>query len=131
MAEQTRASYTGRRKTSVARVRISPGSGKWELNGRPLNDYFRTETLRGIVHQPFEVLEQQDRWDVVARLGGGGSSGQAGALRLALARALEANEPEWRKALKEAGLLTRDARKVERKKYGLKKARKAPQYSKR
>ena len=123
--------FTGRRKTSVARVRLLPGSGQWTLNGRPLQDYFPVDSLQGAVTRPFRVTETEERFDVVARIHGGGTSGQAGALALGIARALEAEDPEWRAPLKAAGLLTRDARKVERKKYGLKKARKAPQYSKR
>lgn len=123
--------YVGRRKSAVARVRIHPGSGEFTLNGRPLDDYFPTEKHRSTVTEPFEVVEQAGRWDVLARLDGGGVTGQAGALRLGIARALADSDPEWRGPLKEAGLLTRDARHVERKKYGLKKARKAPQYSKR
>jgi small subunit ribosomal protein S9 len=123
--------FTGRRKSSVARARISKGSGQFTLNGRPLEDYFPTEKLRAHVLEPFETLEQAGQWDVAARLAGGGTTGQAGALRLALARALADYDPDWRAPLKSAGLLTRDARKVERKKYGLKKARRAPQFSKR
>jgi small subunit ribosomal protein S9 len=123
--------FTGRRKSSVARARISKGSGQFTLNGRALEDYFPTEKLRAHVLEPFEVLEQAGQWDIAARLGGGGTTGQAGALRLALARALADYDPDWRTPLKQAGLLTRDARKVERKKYGLKKARRAPQFSKR
>ena len=123
--------YTGRRKTSVARVRVVAGSGRFQLNGRPLEDYFPVETLRAEVLEPFRVTESEGRFDVIARLHGGGVSGQAGALRHGIARALEGEDPEWRAPLKKAGLLTRDARQTERKKYGLKKARKAPQYSKR
>jgi len=123
--------FTGRRKTSVARVRLERGSGRFTLNGRPLEDYFPTETLRGLVREPFEVTGSAGQFDVTARIHGGGTTGQAGALRLGIARALEEEEPDWRAPLKSAGLLTRDPRKVERKKYGLKKARKAPQYSKR
>ncbi len=123
--------FTGRRKTSVARVRLERGSGQFTLNGRPLEDYFPTETLQGLVREPFEVTESTGQFDVIARIHGGGTTGQAGALRLGIARALEEEEPDWRAPLKSAGLLTRDPRKVERKKYGLKKARKAPQYSKR
>ena len=123
--------FTGRRKTSVARVRLERGSGQFTLNGRPLQDYFPTETLQALVRQPFDVTESAGQFDVVARIHGGGMTGQAGALRLGIARALEEEEPDWRAPLKSAGLLTRDPRKVERKKYGLKKARKAPQYSKR
>jgi small subunit ribosomal protein S9 len=123
--------YTGRRKSAVARARISRGSGQYRLNGRPLEDYFATEKLRAHATEAFKVLEQEGQWDVDARLHGGGTTGQAGALRLAIARALVGDDPDTRPALKSAGLLTRDARKVERKKYGLKKARRAPQFSKR
>ncbi|MFP4312639.1 MAG: 30S ribosomal protein S9 [Nitriliruptoraceae bacterium] len=123
--------YTGRRKSAVARARISRGSGQYRLNGRPLEDYFPTEKLRAHATEAFRVLEQDGQWDVDARLHGGGTTGQAGALRLALARALVGEDADNRAALKSAGLLTRDARKVERKKYGLKKARRAPQFSKR
>ena len=123
--------YTGRRKSAVARARIKKGSGQFTLNDRPLEDYFRTEKLRHHVMEPFEALEQTGQWDVAARIQGGGTTGQAGALRLAIARALAEYDPDWRDPLKKAGLLTRDARKVERKKYGLKKARRAPQFSKR
>ncbi|MBW3661926.1 MAG: 30S ribosomal protein S9 [Actinobacteria bacterium] len=123
--------YVGRRKTAVARARIRRGSGQFLLNGRPLEDYFRVEKHRFQVTEPFAAVEQDGRWDVIARINGGGITGQAGALRLAIARALVGEDPELRGPLKAAGLLTRDARKVERKKYGLKKARKAPQYSKR
>ncbi len=123
--------YVGRRKSAVARVRIRRGSGEFRLNGRSLDDYFRTEKHRSTVIEPLSVVDQAGRWDVLARLDGGGVTGQAGALRLGIARALADSDPEWRGPLKEAGLLTRDARHVERKKYGLKKARKAPQYSKR
>ncbi len=123
--------YVGRRKSAVARVRIRRGSGQFQLNGRSIDNYFRTEKHRAHVGEPFAVLDQQGHWDVFARLGGGGVSGQAGALRLGIARALATEDAEWRGPLKEAGLLTRDPREVERKKYGLKKARKAPQYSKR
>ena len=123
--------YTGRRKSAVARARITRGSGQYRLNGKPLEEYFTTEKLRAHATEAFRVLEQDGQWDVDARLHGGGTTGQAGALRLAIARALVGDEPERRGALKGAGLLTRDARKVERKKYGLKKARRAPQFSKR
>ena len=123
--------YTGRRKTSVARVRVMPGSGAFTLNGRPLADYFPIETLQQSVLEPFRVTESEGRFDVIARIHGGGIAGQAGALRHGIARALEGEDPEWRGPLKKAGLLRRDDREVERKKYGLKKARKAPQYSKR
>jgi small subunit ribosomal protein S9 len=123
--------FTGRRKTSVARVRLERGSGNFTLNGRPLEDYFPTETLQALVREPFEVTQSTGTFDVIARIHGGGTTGQAGAVRLGIARALEEEEPDWRGPLKSAGMLTRDARKTERKKYGLKKARKAPQYSKR
>jgi small subunit ribosomal protein S9 len=123
--------HTGRRKSAVARARVTRGSGQFTLNGRPLDDYFRTEKLRAHVLEPFGVLEEDGKWDVAARIHGGGTTGQAGALRLAIARALVDEDPAWRGPLKSAGLLTRDARKVERKKYGLKKARRAPQFSKR
>ena len=124
--------YTGRRKTSVARVRVIPGgSGQFKLNGRPLQDYFAVETLQTAVLEPFRVTETEDQYDVIARIHGGGVAGQAGALRHGIARALEGEDPERRGPLKKAGLLRRDDREVERKKYGLKKARKAPQYSKR
>lgn len=126
-----RVLFTGRRKSAVARVRLSGGSGQITVNGRPLLDYFPVEANQRAVIEPFRVTESEGRFDVDARLHGGGISGQAGALAHGIARALEAEEPEWRGLLKKAGLLTRDAREVERKKYGLKKARKAPQYSKR
>lgn len=128
MSEQI---YTGRRKSAVARARIRRGSGQVTLNGRPLDAFFRTEKLRAHVLEPFGVLEQDGQWDVDARLHGGGTTGQAGALRLAIARALTEEDDSYRAPLKSAGLLTRDSRKVERKKYGLKKARRAPQFSKR
>ena len=128
MAEQI---FVGRRKSAVARARVSTGSGQFTLNGRTIEDYFTTEKLRSHVMQPFEVLEQAGQWDVAARIHGGGTTGQAGALRLAIARALAEHDSDWRTPLKQAGLLTRDARKVERKKFGLKKARRAPQFSKR
>jgi small subunit ribosomal protein S9 len=123
--------HIGRRKSAVARVRLSRGSGQFRLNGRELEEYFPIEKHRSIVLEPLELLEQVGRWDISANIGGGGITGQAGALRLGIARALADSDDDWRAPLKEAGLLTRDARKVERKKYGLKKARKAPQYSKR
>ena len=124
--------YTGRRKTSVARVRVIPGgTGQFKLNGRPLQDYFPVETLQTAVLEPFRVTETENQYDVIARIHGGGVAGQAGALRHGIARALEGDDPERRGPLKKAGLLRRDPRETERKKYGLKKARKAPQYSKR
>ncbi|QBI20479.1 30S ribosomal protein S9 [Egibacter rhizosphaerae] len=123
--------FTGRRKSAVARVRLRPGTGRFEINGRSLEEYFPVEAHQGTVREPFQVTEAEERFDVVANIRGGGTAGQAGALRLGIARALEGEDPDWRPSLKQAGLLTRDAREVERKKYGLKKARKAPQYSKR
>ena len=123
--------HVGRRKSSVARARVTSGSGEYTINGRTLDDYFTTEKLRAHVAEPFTLLEQVGKWDVAARIHGGGTTGQAGALRLAIARSLAEINPEWRGELKSAGLLTRDARRVERKKYGLKKARRAPQFSKR
>jgi small subunit ribosomal protein S9 len=123
---------TGRRKEAIARVRLVPGTGVWRINGRSLEDYFPNKVHQQIVNEPFRTLELDGRYDVVARIHGGGVSGQAGALRLGIARALnEADADTNRPALKKAGFLTRDARVKERKKYGLKKARKAPQYSKR
>ncbi|CAN5425426.1 hypothetical protein BH23ACT9_BH23ACT9_18880 [soil metagenome] len=128
---RTREIFTGRRKSSVARVRLVRGTGQMTLNGRTLDDYFPTEILQMVVNEPFKVTETEGQWDVIARIHGGGVSGQAGALRHGIARALEAVDGEWRPPLKKAGLLRRDDRQVERKKYGLKKARKAPQFSKR
>lgn len=126
------AAYTGRRKESIARVRIIPGSGKWTINGRTLEEYFPNKVHQQEVNEPFKILELDGRYDVIARINGGGISGQAGALRLGVARALnEADVDNNRGPLKKAGFLTRDAREIERKKAGLKKARKAPQYSKR
>jgi small subunit ribosomal protein S9 len=126
------AAGTGRRKESVARVRIVPGSGKWKINGRTLEGYFPNKVHQQAVNEPFKILELDGRYDVIARISGGGVSGQAGALRLGVARALnEADVDNNRGPLKKAGFLTRDARATERKKAGLKKARKAPQYSKR
>ena len=123
---------TGRRKEAVARVRMVPGSGKWTINGRTLEDYFPNKVHQQIVTEPFAAAAVSGSYDVVARIHGGGITGQAGALRLGVARALNAVDTEAsRPALKKAGMLTRDARIKERKKAGLKKARKAPQYSKR
>jgi small subunit ribosomal protein S9 len=121
----------GRRKESVVRVRLLPGSGNFTLNGKSLDAYFPNKVHQQIVKEPLVTLEKAEQFDVVATLRGGGTSGQAGALRLAVARALVESEPDDRPALKRAGFLTRDPRVKERKKYGLKKARKAPQYSKR
>lgn len=122
---------TGRRKTSVARVRLRDGSGLVTLNGRPLENYFPTMASRMRVMEPLQITQTQGRYDVDATLEGGGTTGQVDALRLGIARALIALDEELRPTLKKAGLLTRDARIVERKKYGLRKARRAPQYTKR
>ncbi len=122
---------TGRRKRSVARVRLRPGTGTVTVNGRPVLDYFPSESHRLVFMEPLRVTATEGTYDIDATLRGGGISGQAGALRLGIARALEALEAERRPALKEAGFLSRDDRKKESKKYGLKKARRAPQYSKR
>jgi small subunit ribosomal protein S9 len=121
----------GRRKQAIARVRIVPGSGVITVNGRSFEDYFPNKLHQQLVTDPFTVLNLTDAYDVIARISGGGPSGQAGALRLGIARALISLDEEARPQLKKAGLLTRDAREKERRKYGLKKARKAPQYSKR
>ncbi|MFZ8980248.1 MAG: 30S ribosomal protein S9 [Candidatus Nanopelagicales bacterium] len=122
----------GRRKEAIARVRLVPGTGRWSINGRDLETYFPNRVHQQIVNEPFVALGQEGRYDVIARMSGGGVSGQAGALRLGIARALNEIDLEGnRPSLKKAGFLTRDPRAKERKKYGLKKARKAPQYSKR
>ena len=122
---------TGRRKTSIARVRIMPGKGNFTINGKDINDYLNTDVLRTLAKQPFAVSGTEGKFDTIVKVEGGGLSGQAGAIRHGIARALveadEANKP----AIKAAGLLTRDSRMKERKKPGLKKARKAPQFSKR
>jgi small subunit ribosomal protein S9 len=125
------AAGTGRRKEAIARVRILPGTGEWLINGRSLDLYFPNKVHQQLVNEPFVTLGAENKFDVVARISGGGVTGQAGALRLGVTRALTLVDPENRPALKKAGFLTRDARVKERKKYGLKKARKAPQYSKR
>jgi len=122
---------TGRRKTSAARVVITPGSGNITVNNHPLDQYFGRETARMIVRQPLEVAEVSDRVDVKVTVRGGGNSGQAGAIRHGIARALVEQDENLRVPLRRAGFLTRDAREVERKKVGLRKARKRPQYSKR
>jgi len=122
---------TGRRKEAVVRVRLLEGTGQFKLNGRPLEDYFPNPAHRRLVTEPLRVTNTLERYDILANLDGGGVSGQAGALRHGIARALVDLDPELRVELKKRGFLTRDAREVERKKYGLKKARKAPQYSKR
>ncbi|NMR18910.1 30S ribosomal protein S9 [Cellulomonas fimi] len=122
----------GRRKEAIARVRLVPGTGTWKINGRALEEYFPNKVHQQLVNSPLTLVDVEGRFDIVARITGGGVSGQAGALRLAIARALNVIDAEHnRPALKKAGYLTRDARVVERKKAGLKKARKAPQYSKR
>ena len=128
---QTVSIGTGRRKEAVARVRMTPGTGRIELNGRSMDEYFTTRAHRMIVTEPLRIAAKEKELDVVAHLSGGGVSGQAGALRHGIARALIELDPELRPALKSEGMLTRDAREKERRKYGLKKARKAPQYSKR
>ena len=122
---------TGRRKHSVARVRLYPGSGNVTINGRSIDEYFGLETLKLIVRQPLELTETAAQFDVVCTVAGGGVTGQAGAIRHGAARALLQFNPELRAALKKAGFLTRDPRMKERKKYGLKAARRAPQFSKR
>ena len=122
---------TGRRKKSVARVRIYPGTGAITINKRDIDDYFGLETLKLIVNQPYEVTDTLGKFDIVCTVVGGGISGQAGAIRHGLARALVSADESYRPALKKAGFLTRDPRMKERKKYGLKAARRAPQFSKR
>jgi small subunit ribosomal protein S9 len=121
----------GRRKQAIVRVRLIPGTGKITCNGRDLEEYFPSKVHQQLIREPFVTSEKVEQFDVIANLRGGGITGQAGALRLAIARALIEVETEDRPALKKAGFLTRDPRVTERKKYGLKKARKAPQYSKR
>ena len=122
---------TGRRKEAIARVRLRPGSGQIMINSRPIDTYFPTATHRMVVTEPLRLTQTAEVYDVDATLDGGGVTGQAGAMRLGIARALAELDAELRPTLKRAGLLTRDAREKESKKYGLKKARKAPQYSKR
>jgi len=128
---QPLAQGTGRRKSSVARVRLYDGTGVFELNGRTLEDYFPQAALRLRALEPLRTVEMEGRFDVKATIEGGGFTGQTDALRLGIARALIVVDPELRPALKSEGLLTRDARRVERKKYGLRKARRAPQFTKR
>jgi len=130
MAEQVSYS-TGRRKTSAARVYLKPGKGDIVVNRRPLDEYFGRETARMIVRQPLETTETTDRFDIQVMVSGGGGSGQAGAIRHAITRALIDYDETLRRPLRQAGFVTRDARQVERKKVGLHKARKRPQYSKR
>jgi len=125
------AQTVGRRKEAVVRVRLVPGTGKFTLNGKTLEAYFPNKVHQQLIKEPLVTTEKPETFDVIANLRGGGITGQAGALRLAIARALIAVDPEDRPVLKKAGFLTRDPRVKERKKYGLKKARKAPQYSKR
>ncbi len=125
------APTVGRRKEAIVRVRLVPGTGDFKLNGRSLAQYFPNKVHQQLIREPFVTLERDGQYDVIASLRGGGTTGQAGALRLAIARALIGITPDDRPSLKKAGFLTRDPRVKERKKYGLKKARKAPQYSKR
>ena len=122
---------TGRRKTSVARVYLVPGTGKITINKRTLDEYFGLETLKVVVRQPLDLTETLDKYDVLVNVHGGGFTGQAGAIRHGISRALLKVDAEYRPALKKAGFLTRDPRMKERKKYGLKAARRAPQFSKR
>ena len=131
MAEVLMYRGTGRRKTSIARVRLTPGNGKITINNRDIDDYFGLETLKLIVRQPLVLTETTARYDVIVNVGGGGLSGQAGAIRHGISRALLIIDSNLRPAVKKAGFLTRDARMKERKKYGLKAARRAPQFSKR
>ena len=122
---------TGRRKNAIARVRMSPGSGNVQINGKDLLGYFKRETLKMDIEQPLELTETLDKFDITARVIGGGLSGQAGAVRLGIARALLNYSEDYRQTLRQGGLLTRDPREKERKKYGLAKARKRFQFSKR
>ena len=133
MAKSEKIVYagTGRRKSSIARVRLVEGSGKITINGKDIEEFFGLETLKVIVKQPLSVTNTTAKYDVIATVKGGGATGQAGAIRHGIARALNAANTEFRPALKTNGFLTRDPRMKERKKYGLKKARKAPQFSKR
>ena len=122
---------TGKRKDAVARVWIKPGNGNVQVNGKPMNDYFKRATLQMIVNQPFSITEREGQYDAYITVHGGGLSGQAGAVKHGLSVAINLREPELRTSLKKAGFLTRDARVVERKKYGLRKARRSRQFSKR
>ena len=131
MAPSTLKINTGRRKEAVARVRLVPGSGNFDIGGRSLDEYFPTRVHRMVAQAPLRLVGREKDFDVIATIRGGGINGQAGALRLGIARALIEIDPELRPQLKAEGYLTRDAREKERRKYGLKKARKAPQYSKR
>lgn len=129
--EQGRSYSTGKRKDATARVWLKPGSGKIEINGRQLETYFARPVLRMLIHQPFEVANRKNQFDVYSTVKGGGLSGQAGAVRHGIAKALTLFEPELRDPLKKGGFLTRDSRVVERKKYGRRKARRSFQFSKR
>jgi small subunit ribosomal protein S9 len=131
MAKTMQYQGTGRRKTSVARVRLLPGTGKFIVNGRTVEEYFNFETLRREVQRPLGLTNTAGKYDVIVRVEGGGFTGQAGAVRQGLSRALLQVDGEFRAVLKAAGFLTRDQRMKERKKYGLKAARRAPQFSKR
>jgi small subunit ribosomal protein S9 len=131
MMEKIQFYGTGRRKTSIARVRLVPGDGKITINKRDIDSYFGLETLKVIVRQPMVLTGTNDKYDVIAHVYGGGFTGQAGAIRHGISRALTQVDSELRGVLKKNGFLTRDPRMVERKKYGLKKARRAPQFSKR
>ncbi len=131
MAKSARFYGTGRRKSSIARVYVTPGTGKITVNKRDVEDYFGMDTLKVIVRQPFAVTGTTGKYDVLVNVHGGGFTGQAGAIRHGIARALVKADVEYRPALKKAGFLTRDPRMKERKKYGLKAARRAPQFSKR
>lgn len=131
MAQTEQFYATGRRKSSAARVFLRPGSGNIIVNKRPLDEYFGRETARMVVRQPLELVQAKDKFDVAVSVVGGGMSGQAGAIRHAITRALIAHDEALRSPLRKAGFVTRDAREVERKKIGLHKARRAPQYSKR
>ena len=131
MAEKLYYYGTGRRKNAIARVRLVEGSGKITINGKDIDEFFGMETLKVIVKQPLTVTNTTAKYDVIAKVTGGGFTGQAGAIRHGIARALNEANAEFRPALKQNGFLTRDPRMKERKKYGLKKARKAPQFSKR
>ena len=131
MAEKIYYYGTGRRKNAIARVRLTEGSGKITINGKDIEEFFGMETLKVIARQPLTVTNTTSKYDVIAKVTGGGFTGQAGAIRHGIARALNEANNEFRPALKQNGFLTRDPRMKERKKYGLKKARKAPQFSKR
>jgi small subunit ribosomal protein S9 len=131
MATTQEFAATGRRKTSVARVRLVPGSGQYKINSRELEEYFPRPTARMVIAQPFELTKTTSLYDIIVSVKGGGISAQAGAVRHGVSRALLLAQPDLRPALKKAGFLTRDPREVERKKYGHHKARKRPQYSKR